>query len=350
MQYRQFGHTDVKVSVIGLGTMTWGEQNTEQHAHEQLDFAIAQGVNFIDTAEMYPVPPKAETQGLTESYIGTWLARSKKRNDIVLASKIAGPSRQAGRPSHIRGASNQLDKPNIAAALHDSLKRLQTDHVDLYQLHWPDRTTTTFGRTAYPWEDDTNVAVPVEETLSALADFVREGKIRYIGVSNETPWGVARYLEAARHLGMDRIVSIQNPYNLLNRTFENGLSEFTHRDGVGLLAYSPLAFGWLTGKYENNQRPPGARVTEFSRYTRYTKPQAMAATTSYVELARKHGLSPAQMALAFVNTRPFVTSNLIGATNLNQLKENIDSIHVSLNDDILQAIEAIHERSPNPAP
>ncbi|GAA5232978.1 NADP(H)-dependent aldo-keto reductase [Verticiella sediminum] len=349
MQYRKLGSSDIDVSLIGLGTMTWGQQNTESEAHEQLDYALDQGVTLIDTAEMYPVPPKAETQGRTEAYIGTWLARSKARSRIVLATKIAGPARQPHNPRHIRGEANQFDRPNLEAALHGSLQRLQTDHVDLYQLHWPDRNTTTFGRLSYPWIDDT-VTVPIEETLTVLSDFVRQGKVRHIGVSNETPWGVARFLQAARELGLERIVTVQNPYSLLNRTFETGLSEFSHRDGLGLLAYSPLAFGWLSGKYENGARPAGARITEFTRFARYTKPAAEAATSAYVALAREHGLSPAQMALAFVNRQPFTSSNLIGATSMEQLRENIASVDVTLSDEVLAGIEAIHVRYPNPAP
>lgn len=349
MQYRKLGHTDIQVSLIGLGTMTFGEQNTEAQAHEQLDYAYAQGVNLVDVAEMYPVPPKPETYGSSERFVGSWLKKTGLRDKIVLATKIAGPSRQAGRPSHIRGAANQFDKPNLVEALDGSLQRLGTDYVDLYQLHWPDRSTTTFGRTAYPYEDEP-YTVPIEETLQALSDLVKAGKIRYIGVSNETPWGVSRFLAAARELGLERIVSIQNPYSLLNRTYEVGLSEFTHRDGVGLLAYSPLAFGWLSGKYEGGARPAGARITLFERFTRYTRPQAVAATSAYVALALKHGLTPASMALAFVNRQPFVTSNLVGATSLEQLRENIASVNVMLDDEVLQGIAAIHELYPNPAP
>lgn len=267
----------------------------------------------------------------------------------MLATKIAGPARQPHNPRHIRGEGNQFDRKNLTEALDGSLKRLQTDYVDLYQLHWPDRSTTTFGRPAYPWVDDA-YTVPIEETLGVLAEFVKAGKIRAIGVSNETPWGVAQFLRAAEKLGLPRIASIQNPYSLLNRTFENGLSEFTHRDGIGLLAYSPLAFGWLSGKYENGARPAGARITLFERFQRYSKPQAVAATSRYVALAKRHGLSPAQLALAFVNSRPFVRSNLIGATSLEQLKENIGSIDVKLSDEILAEIDALHELQPNPAP
>ena len=350
MEYRRLGDSDVQVSLIGLGTMTWGEQNTEQEAHAQIDYALDHGVNLIDTAEMYPVPPRAETQGSTERFIGTWLARHRgAREKIVLATKIAGPARQPHNPRHIRGEGNQFDRKNLTEALNDSLTRLQTDYIDLYQLHWPDRSTMTFGRTAYPWVDDA-YTVPIEETLSVLAEFVKAGKVRHIGVSNETPWGVAQFLRAAEKLGLPRIVSIQNPYSLLNRTYEVGLSEYAHRDNIGLLAYSPLAFGWLSGKYEGGARPAGARISLFERFQRYSKPQAIQATTRYVELAKRHGLSPAQLALAFVNSRPFLTSNLIGATSLDQLRENIASADVKLPVEALAEIDALHELQPNPAP
>jgi aryl-alcohol dehydrogenase-like predicted oxidoreductase len=350
MEYRRLGNSDIEVSLIGLGTMTWGEQNSERDAHEQIDYALEHGVNLIDAAEMYPVPPRPETQGATERAIGTWLAQHRSaREKIVLATKIAGPARQPHNPRHIRGEGNQFDRKNLTEALNDSLKRLQTEYVDLYQLHWPDRSTMTFGRSAYPWVEDT-YTVPIEETLSVLAEFVKEGKVRHIGVSNETPWGVAQFLHASEKLGLPRIVSIQNPYSLLNRTFEAGLSEFTHRDGIGLLAYSPLAFGWLSGKYEGGARPAGARITLFERFQRYSKPHTVQATSRYVELAKQHGLSPAQFALAFVNSRPFMTSNLIGATSLAQLKENIASVDVKLSQEALAEIDALHERQPNPAP
>ncbi|MFM0492442.1 NADP(H)-dependent aldo-keto reductase [Paraburkholderia caledonica] len=350
MEYRRLGDSDVQVSLIGLGTMTWGEQNTEQDAHAQIDYALDHGVNLIDTAEMYPVPPRAETQGSTERFIGTWLAKHRSaREKIVLATKIAGPARQPHNPRHIRGETNQFDRKNLTEALNDSLKRLQTDYVDLYQLHWPDRNTMTFGRPAYPWVDD-EYTVPIDETLSVLADFVKAGKVRHVGVSNETPWGVAQFLRASEKLGLPRIVSIQNPYSLLNRTYEAGLSEYAHRDNIGLLAYSPLAFGWLSGKYEGGARPAGARISLFERFQRYSKPQAIQATTRYVELAKRHRMSPAQLALAFVNSRPFVTSNLIGATSLDQLKENIASVDVKLSQDVLEEIDALHQLQPNPAP
>ncbi len=237
MRYRQLGNTDIKVSVLGLGTMTWGHQNSESDAHQQIDLALAEGVNLIDTAEMYPTPTKAETWRTTERYIGTWLAASGRRADVVLASKVVGPARDANSQRHIRDGLSRHDRRNIVEALDGSLKRLQTDYLDLYQLHWPDRTTNIFGQREYPYQDDTG-SVAIEETLSVLADQVKAGKVRHIGVSNETPWGVAEFLKQSERLGLPRIVSIQNPYSLLNRLYEGGLSEFSHREGVGLLAYS----------------------------------------------------------------------------------------------------------------
>lgn len=348
MKYRKLGRTDTEVSLIGLGTMTWGEQNTEAEAHEQLDYALSRGVNLVDTAEMYPVPPKAETQGRTEAYIGTWLAKTKRRHDIVLASKVAGPVRDAKRPGHIRDGKTNLDRKNLTQALNDSLTRLQTDYLDLYQLHWPDRSTATFGRD-YPWIDD-DYTTPIQETLEVLQDFVREGKVRHIGVSNETPWGVAQFLKHAEQQDLPRIATIQNPYNLLNRVYETALSEFSHLEQVHLLAYSPLAMGVLSGKYMNGARPEGARLTLFTRFNRYDNPQTEAATEKYIQLARDHGLSPTHLALAWVNQQPAIASSLIGATTLEQLKENIDSVDVTLSDEILQAVNAIHQQHPNPAP
>ncbi|MGU9945070.1 NADP(H)-dependent aldo-keto reductase [Bordetella avium] len=349
MKYRKLGRTDISVSLIGLGTMTWGEQNTEAQAHEQLDYALERGINLVDTAEMYPVPPMAATQGRTESYIGTWLAKTGRRNDIVLASKAAGPVRDPKRPGHIRDGKTFLDRKNLTEALDASLKRLQTDYLDLYQLHWPDRSTMTFGRPFYPWVDDAHT-VPIEETLEVLQDFVRAGKVRHIGVSNETPWGLSQFLKFAENRGLPRVASIQNPYNLLNRYYEAGLSEFSRFEDVGLLAYSPLAMGMLSGKYLNGARPAGARLTVYERFTRYNNPQSDAATQAYCDLAREHGLTPTQLALGWVNTRPFVTSNLIGTTTLEQLKENIDSVDVSISQEIIKAVNAIHARWPNPAP
>lgn len=350
MHYRKLGHTDFNVSLIGLGTMTWGEQNTEAEAHAQLDYAVAHDVNLIDAAEMYPVPPRPETQGRTEQYIGTWLAKTGQRNNVVLATKMAGPAMQAHNPNYLRGGKNRFDKANITEALHDSLKRLQTDYIDLYQLHWPGRHTNTFGRLNYPWLEQPAEEVAIEETLSVLQDFIKQGKIRAIGVSNETPWGLSRFLAAAEHLGLPRIASIQNPYSLLNRSYEVGLSEFSHRENVGLLAYSPLAFGRLTGKYDNGQQPPKGRLTLFERFARYNSPQAVKAAELYNQLARDNGLTPTQLALAYVNSRPFTVSNLIGATTLEQLEENIDSYSIELSAEVLAAIEAIHQQHPNPAP
>jgi len=350
MEYRQLGHSDLNVSVIALGTMTWGEQNSEREAHDQIDFALERGVNLIDAAEMYPVPPKPETQGRTESYIGSWLEARGGRDRIILASKAAGPASDPKRPGHIRDGKPHFDRKNLTAALEDSLRRLRTDYLDLYQLHWPDRNANYFGQLGYRWQDDAPGSTPIEETLRVLDDFVRAGKIRTIGVSNETPWGVAQFLLKAEQMGLPRIVGIQNPYNLLNRVYEIALAEFSQREGVGLLAYSPLAFGALSGKYLNGAQPSGARLTLFDRFTRYSNPQVDSACAAYVGLARSHGLSPAQMALAYVNSRPFVTSNIIGATSLEQLRENLASLELQLDDEVLAGIEAIHTRQPSPAP
>ncbi|PSJ43925.1 NADP(H)-dependent aldo-keto reductase [Zobellella taiwanensis] len=349
MKYRPLGNTDIRVSLIGLGTMTWGEQNTEAEAHAQLDLALEAGINLIDTAELYPVPPRQETQGRTETMIGNWLAARGQRDKIVLATKVVGRAHDPQRPSYFREGKPMLDRANIVRALDDSLRRLRTDYVDLYQLHWPDRRTNMFGQLGLEQLDEGDT-VPIEETLAVLDELVRAGKIRHIGLSNETPWGVHRFLRAAETLGYPRIQAIQNPYNLLNRTFEIGLSEFSLREQVGLLAYSPLAFGMLSGKYEHGARPEQARLTLYQRFQRYSGPQARAATSAYVALAREHGLTPAQLAQAFVNSRPFVTSNLIGATSLAQLRENIDSVHLELGPELRQAIAELHRQYPNPAP
>jgi aryl-alcohol dehydrogenase-like predicted oxidoreductase len=348
MEYRQLGRTDLKVSVIGMGTMTFGEQNSEAEAHEQLDYAVAQGVNLFDTAEMYPVPPRGETQGATERHIGTWFKKSGKRNSVILATKVAGPSRALGI-THIRGGTNRLDRANIQAAVNASLERLQTDYIDVYQLHWPDRLTNFFGQLGYR-HHETDAAVPIEETLDALDELVNSGKVRHIGLSNETPWGTSRFLHLAEVRKQARIVSVQNPYNLLNRSYEVGLAEMSIREQVGLLAYSPLAFGVLSGKFLNGARPPKARLTLWSRFSRYNSPLAEQATAAYVGIAREHGLDPSQMALAYVNTRRFVASNLIGATTMEQLRINIASIDVKLDDQVLEKIEAVHKRIPNPSP
>ncbi|HXH02608.1 MAG TPA: NADP(H)-dependent aldo-keto reductase [Candidatus Competibacteraceae bacterium] len=346
MQYNRLANTDLNVSRICLGTMTWGEQNSETEAHAQLDYALDHGVNFIDTAEIYPVPPRAETQGRTEQYIGTWLKNRKCRDKVIIATKVAGRGREFG---YLRQGEVCLDRRNIALAVAGSLKRLQTDYIDLYQVHWPDRNTNFFGKLGYVHQDDAD-SVPIVETLEALNEQVKAGKIRYIGVSNETPWGLMTYLNVAERLGLPRAVTIQNPYNLLNRIFEIGLAEIAHRENVGLLAYSPLAFGTLSGKYLDGARPEGARLTLFERFTRYLTPEAEEPIRAYVELAREFGLDPAQMALAFVNGRPFLAANIIGATSLEQLQSDIASIDLELPEEVLERIEAIHRRQPNPCP
>ncbi|OEE57583.1 aldo/keto reductase [Enterovibrio norvegicus FF-454] len=344
MQFHTLPHTSLDVSKICLGTMTFGQQNSEADAHEQLSLALDLGVNFIDTAEMYAVPPTQETQGLTEKYIGSWLQKSGKRDKVVIATKVAGPR---GVP-YIRD-NMSLDRRNVRQAVDDSLARLQTDYIDLYQVHWPQRHVNSFGQLNYTHQDE-NSGVSLLDTLDALSELVREGKIRYIGVSNETPWGVMSYLRLAEKHSLTRIVSIQNPYNLLNRSFEVGLSEISHQEGVELLAYSPLAFGVLTGKYLNGARPEGARCTRWERFARYFTEQGQAATKAYVHLANEFSLDPAQMALAFVNSRSFVASNIIGATTLDQLKTNIESIDIQLPEELLIRIDEVSAKYSNPCP
>ncbi|MFN7983675.1 MAG: NADP(H)-dependent aldo-keto reductase [Vicinamibacterales bacterium] len=348
MEYRRLGRTDLTVSVIGLGTMTFGEQNSEQDGHEQLDYALDQGINLVDTAEMYSVPPRAETQGSTERILGTWFKKSGNRSKVILATKVAGPGRALG-VDYMRGGNNQLDLANITAAVDASLSRLQTDYIDVYQVHWPDRATNFFGRLDYVHQPE-QASVPVEETLDALDSLVRAGKVRHIGVSNETPWGMSRYLHLAETRGLARIASIQNPYNLLNRSFEVGLAEMSIREEVGLLAYSPLAFGVLTGKFLDGARPPEARVVRWPRFARYNGDIASNTAAAYVSIAKRHGLDPAQMALAFVNSRSFVASTLIGATTMAQLKTNVASIDVKLSDEVVAEIDAVHKSQPNPCP
>lgn len=344
MEKRPLGATDLSVSQICLGTMTWGEQNTEQDAFAQLDLAMAAGINFIDAAEMYPVPPRAATQGLTEQYLGNWLKARGGRDQLVIASKVTGPSSM----DYLRGGP-RLNRQQIFKAADDSLRRLQTDYIDLYQVHWPERKSNFFGKLGYQPEEDRD-AVPIEETLSALNELVQAGKVRHVGLSNETAWGAMRYVQLAREHDWPRPVSIQNPYNLLNRSFETGLAEVACREQTGLLAYSPLGFGVLTGKYLGGLKPEGARLSLYQRFSRYTSQHAQQATAAYVELAQAHDLTPAQMALAYVNSRPFVTSNIIGATSLEQLSENMASAELVLDQEVLAEIETIHQRFTYPCP
>lgn len=346
MKYTTLPNTNLKVSKICLGSMTWGRQNTELEAHEQMDFALDRGVNFIDTAEMYAVPFTKETQGLTEQYIGSWLAKTGKRKDIVLASKITGASR--GVYSHIR-ENLDFSKASLDDALHKSLKRLQTDYLDLYQLHWPERSVNIFGLREYnhtanaQWEDN------LGEILERLEVYVKEGKIRNVAVSNETPFGLMRYMEEHRK-GKLKMVSTQNAFNLLQRRDEIALTEVLHMENIGYLAYSPLAFGVLSGKYLKGDIPKDARVSRFPNYNRYSSNSSLKATEAYNEIAQRFGLSLTQMALAFVNDRPFITSSIIGATSIDQLAENIDSVNVSLSEEILKEINKVHAAMPNPAP
>jgi aryl-alcohol dehydrogenase-like predicted oxidoreductase len=333
-----------QVSKLCLGTMTWGEQNTEAEAHSQIDYALERGLNFMDTAEMYPVPPTGETYGRTEEFIGSWFAKSGMRDQWVLATKAAGPGR--GLDYMRNGPRHTADQ--LKAAVDASLKRLQTDYIDLYQLHWPDRNTNIFGQLEYRHRDSDET--PVDEILQGLSDLVDSGKIRSIGLSNENPWGVMKFVHYAEKLGLPRIETVQNPYSLLNRTYEIGMAEISHREDVGLLAYSPLAFGMLSGKYRNGAQPDNARLTLFERFSRYTNEPSISATEKYCQLAEANGLDPAQMALAFVSSRSFLLSNIIGATSLEQLESNINSSELVLDKELLKEIDSIHRAYPNPAP
>jgi aryl-alcohol dehydrogenase-like predicted oxidoreductase len=344
MELRRLGDSDLLVSALALGTMTFGEQNTEAEAHAQLDLAVSRGVNFIDAAEMYPVPPRAETQGRTESFIGSWLKHSR-REEMIVATKIAGASRGF---AWIRNGP-RINREHINAAIDSSLKRLQTDYVDLYQIHWPDRYVPMFGATSYEVAQEHD-STPIAEQLHAMADLVKAGKIRHVGLSNETPWGVNEFIRCAEKFGLPKIISVQNSYHLMNRIFETGLSEVCRHQHVGLLGYSPLAFGHLTGKYFADSGAKG-RITLFQNFgQRYSKPNVPAATKEYVHIAQESGLSPATMALAFAKTRWFTSSVILGATNLEQLKENLDSANVVLSAEVLEKIEAVHKVYPNPAP
>lgn len=350
MKYRKLGSSELNVSEICLGTMTWGEQNSEAEGHEQMDYALDQGVNFFDTAELYPVPPKPTTFGNTEKIIGSWFKKNKNREKVILATKVAGRQGQMPwfRPELNDNSGPTLSRENILQAADASLERLEADYIDLYQLHWPDRPANFFGQLGYRHREAESIAL--EESLSALAELVKAGKVRYVGLSNETPWGVMQFTQFADKLGLPRVASVQNPYSLLNRTFEVGLAEVAINEQVPLLAYSPLAMGVLSGKYLNGQRPEGSRLALFERFTRYDGPNVEAATLQYVKLAGEHNLDPTQMALAFVNRQPFLGSNIIGATTMAQLKSNISSTELHLSDEIVQEIDNIHMKIPNPSP
>ena len=345
MDYRPLGRTGLNVSSICLGTMTWGRQNTEAEGHEQMDYALDRGVNFFDAAEMYPTPYQEETHGDTERIIGTWFASRGTRDKVVLATKALGPG---GLFRNIRGGP-RFTKVQLEEAVNASLARLQTDCIDLYQLHWPERPANYFGKLGYDIEDNGNWTA-LEDTLAALDDLVKVGKIRAAGVSNETPWGLMRYLTLAEQGKGPRMAAIQNPYNLLNRSFEAGTAEAALREDCGLLAYAPLAAGTLTGKYLNDTHPADARLTLYPQQTRYRKPQGEKAVAAYVDLARRHGLDPAQMAIAYVLSRPFTTAAIIGATKMDQLKTNIDAKDLKLPDTVLGEIEAIHKVYTYPCP
>lgn len=344
MKYQPLGRSGLMVSRICLGTMTFGQQNSPDEAFHQLDLATQAGVNFLDTAEMYPIPPNGRTGGATETIIGTWLARRGGRDQLVLATKVAGPGL-----NHLTRRPSAFARESIRAAVDGSLRRLQTDYIDLYQLHWPERKANFFGQLGYRHVDDADFT-PFVEVLSALADEVASGRIRHIGVSNETPWGLMRYLAAAEAAGLPRPVSIQNPYSLLNRSFEVGLAEIAIREDCGLLAYSPLAFGTLSGKYLNGEQPKTGRLSLFPQYGRYTGARAIAATRTYLAIACRHGLDPAQMALAAVLRERFVTAAIIGATTLSQLETNLAAESLVLSPEVVAELDAAHAENPNPAP
>ncbi len=346
MIYTKLGNTGLEVSRICLGTMTFGEQNTEKEAHEQLDYAIDAGINFIDTAELYSVPGRKETQGSTERYIGTWLKDRKDRDKIILASKIAGPNPGL---TYIRNPLN-FSKEQLNIALDGSLKRLQTDYLDIYQLHWPERKVNSFGKLGYEYDENEKWQDNFLDILHHLNELIKQGKIRHWGLSNETPWGVMNFIRKAEQSGLPKPITIQNPYNLLNRTFEIGLSEISIRENIGLLAYSPMAFGLLSGKYHDGSDVKNSRITLFPKLPRYSSKIVFDVAELYIEIARKYDLNPAQMALAFVNTRPFLWSNIIGATSMEQLKINIQSIHITIPEEAIKEIEEVQKLNSNPAP
>ena len=344
MNYKKLGNTDLNVSTICLGTMTWGEQNTQNEAFEQMDYSLDNGVNFWDTAELYAVPPKAETYGHTETIIGNWFEKTKKRKEVILASKVGGPSRK-----YMRNGENSFTGKNLENALHGSLKRLKTDYIDLYQLHWPERNVNNFGRLGYEHkENDWN---KFEDVLENLKKFIEEGKIRYVGLSNETPWGVMNYLQLAKDKNLPRMMSIQNPYSLLNRSYEVGLAEVSIRENIGCLSYSPLASGYLTGKYRNKQFPKGSRMErDFDFWTRYRKPNMEEAVEDYYKISQKFDLDMSQMSIKFCEVQDFMTSVIIGATTMEQLKTNVESVKVNLDSEVIKEINNVQKKYPNPCP
>lgn len=352
MRYRQLGTTDLTVSELCLGTMTWGEQNSEDEAHEQLDYAVEAGINFIDTAELYPVAPRAATYALTEQYIGTWLKGRHDRERLVIATKaLTNANRERQMFQYVRGGDTRYDAGNIAAAVDASLERLQTEYIDLYQLHWPERHVNIFGEQDYVHDADEAAWTPLREVLEALAAQVKAGKIRHIGLSNETPWGLMTYLKLAEQHGLPRVASVQNVYHLLNRLYEVGMAEISHRETIALLGYSPLAFGALTGKYLDGQRPDRARMSLFpERYMRFLAPLAQETVRRYVKIAETYGMTPSTLAIAFAKDRPFMAAPIIGATSLAQLQENIAAAEVTLPPEALAEIEALHRLQPNPCP
>ena len=346
MNYRKLGNTDLEVSTICLGTMTWGEQNTEREGFEQMDFSLDKGVNFWDTAEIYSVPPRAETYGDTEVIIGNWFEKNNKRDKIILASKVAGPAR-----NYVRNGENSFIGKNLEEALNNSLKRLKTDYIDLYQLHWPERNVNMFGKLGYKHKDDEEEWSKIEDVLSDLQKYIKSGKIRYVGLSNETPWGVNKFLQLSKELGLPRMMSIQNPYNLLNRSYEVGLAEISIRDKIGCLAYSPLASGYLTGKYRNGNLPKGSRIERDGDFwTRYQKPNMENAVEEYYKIGKKYNVNFTQMALKFCEIQPFMTSVIIGATTMEQLKENIESVNIKLSEELIKELNDIQKIYPNPCP
>ena len=344
MNYKKLGNTDLDVSTICLGTMTWGEQNTQEEAFEQMDFALGNGVNFWDTAELYAVPPRKETYGDTEEIIGNWFEKTKKRNEVILATKVAGPARD-----YLRNGENSFTGPNLESALNNSLKRLKTDYIDLYQLHWPERNVNNFGRLGYVHkENDWN---KFEDVLGELDKYIKAGKIRYVGLSNETPWGALNYLQLSKDKNLPRMMSIQNPYSLLNRSYEVGLAEVSIREKIGYLAYSPLASGYLTGKYRNKNFPKGSRMErDFDFWTRYRKPNTEAAVELYFKICEKHNLNMTQMSIKFCEIQEFMTSVIIGATTMEQLKSDIESVNVNLSNDVIEEINQVQTIYPNPCP